>query len=45
MNFLEKGKLILYSNNDANEFAIRKGSEEEFKAVSSTSAIPKSLLN
>jgi hypothetical protein len=32
------GKLILYSNNDANEFAIKKGSEEEFKAVSSNSA-------
>lgn len=38
MKFLKKGKLILYSNNDANEFAIKKGSEEEFKAVSSNSA-------
>lgn len=30
--------MILYSNNDANEFAIKKGGEEEFKAVSSNSA-------
>ena len=38
MKFLKKGKLILYSNNDANEFAIKKGSEVEFKAILSNSA-------
>jgi hypothetical protein len=27
MKFLKKGKLIPYSNNDANEFAIKIGSE------------------
>jgi hypothetical protein len=38
MKFLKKGKLMLYTNNDANEFAIKIGGEEEFKAVSNNNA-------
>ena len=38
MKFRKKQKLIFYSNNDVNEFAIKIDGEEEFKAVSNNSA-------
>lgn len=38
MIFRKKQKLILYSDNDVNEFAIKMDGEQEFKAVSNNNA-------